>query len=308
MKTSVAAKVKAISTIRNRIDESVAGIDGVIGSMIGLKMTGGILTKRVGITYLVRKKVPTKELPPEQRIPDRLKIDGTWVNVDVIEWPLMREQAGNSGLITFDGRKPGTLSCFATSPNGVFGISCAHCLAGADGNPSTPSPVSIYQPGRSDDIASGTSYWSVSAPGPGLPKNFGYLDCGLIAFTPSEAAALTRNASAIHPVDDIGSLTGQRVFATNALRSSAGDNFRRTATIWTVDKVALGERADVVLLVDPPGTFIGDSGLLWRTRSGMAVAIHARGELILGGQGSRLTTAMAVHRARSALAVDALLF
>ncbi|MBK7617587.1 MAG: hypothetical protein IPJ08_25120 [Burkholderiales bacterium] len=74
-----------------------------------------------------------------------------------------------------------------------------------------------------------------------------------------------------------------------------------------VEAVAMGERCDVVLNVDPPGTFRGDSGILWITQDGRAAALHARGEVMAGVHGSRLTSAMSANRVGDSLGVQLLL-
>lgn len=60
----------------------------------------------------------------------------------------------------------------------------------------------------------------------------------------------------------------------------------------------------MVLQVQAPGTFHGDSGMLWLTQSGQAAAIHARGQAMPGLTGSPITTAMSAARAAGVLGVN----
>ncbi|GCF84020.1 hypothetical protein GSbR_06200 [Geobacter sp. SVR] len=105
-------------------------------------------------------------------------------------------------------------------------------------------------------------------------------------------------------VEDIHVLVGHRLKGISALNAPNANWQVREAQVLGVEAEALGERCDVVLSVLPPGTFRGDSGMLWLTQEGQAAAIHARGEVMPGIQGSSLTTAMSAKRAAMALGVQ----
>jgi len=51
-----------------------------------------------------------------------------------------------------------------------------------------------------------------------------------------------------------------------------------TGTVNGIEKIAYDMFFDVCISVDPPGTFIGDSGMLWKDEQGQPLAMHAYGE------------------------------
>jgi len=59
--------------------------DNVIGVGIGRKIKNGILTKEIGITYTVKKKLPIDQIPEGKRILKTIKHEGKTYNTDVIE-------------------------------------------------------------------------------------------------------------------------------------------------------------------------------------------------------------------------------
>lgn len=76
----------------------------------------------------------------------------------------------------------------------------------------------------------------------------------------------------------------------------------RTGVIVGIEQELQGVRCDYVIKVDLPGTFRGDSGMLWRNSAGMPVAIHAKAP----GQGAEITAAMSAERAETWLGVEIL--
>lgn len=302
-KPSTTKRVKALLAFRGELDDRVGSKADVIGSMVGLKYQAGMLTSRLGITYFVREKIPITELSARQRVPIKLRVGGNVVTTDVVAWPRMAEQAMPQGTILFDGQLQGTLSCFGFSEAGVFGISCAHCLTGVDGNPATPTTVEAYANPPGQFLPVGQSLYLAYSPGAGVDGNFGYLDCGLFDLRDRILATRAKFGQALMVVDDIHSLVGSRLQGVSALNAPGSSGRQREAQVVGVEAVALGERCDVVLNVDPPGTFRGDSGILWLTAEGRAAAVHCRGEVMAGLQGSRLTTAMSAMRISGALGV-----
>lgn len=296
--------MKRILALRKIADDRVGSNTDILGSMIGLKFTAGKLTRRLGITYFVREKIPKLDLSPRQRIPAKLRIDDSQITTDVVLWPFMEEQILPNGTILFDGQLQGTLTCFGASPLGTFGISCVHCLTGIDGNPATPTKVSAYAgiPGQFPYV--GQSIYLAYTPGMGILDNFGYLDCGLFDLRDEVLSQRAKSSQSIDVINDIHSLIGQKLFGISALFAPDSTSSMRKAIVIGVEATALGERCDLVLNVLPPGTFRGDSGMLWLTETGKAAAIHARGEIMAGLQGSLITTAMSAKRAAQALGVQ----
>ncbi len=302
--SAVITRARALRGVRGEIDDRVGSKADVVGSMVGLKLRAGRATQQLGVTYFVRNKLPKSEIAPRRRVPTRLRVGSAFVATDVVEWPLMAEQALPTATILFDGRLQGTLSCFGVSEAGTFGVTCAHCLTGVDGNPATPTAVAAYVNPPGQFVPVGQSVYLAYAPGTGGPSNFGYLDCGLFDLRDQVLAARAASGVKLELVTDTLNLIGHHLVGVSALNAPHSSGQRRNAQVIGVDANALGERCDLVLSVEPPGTFRGDSGMLWLTEHGQAAAIHARGEVMSGMHGSRLTTAMSAHRLPLALGVQ----
>jgi hypothetical protein len=303
--TSVRGKaaVNRLRKLRVEADERVCPREHVVGSMIALKQVDGSTTQRLGLTFLVAEKIPLGDLRPRDRVPKTLSIAGKRILTDVMVWPRMAEQALSSSYVLTDGRMQGTLSCFARTALDIYGLTCAHCQLGVDGNPTTATPIEVYVPEARRFLPLGQSVISIFAPGSGHPSDFGYADCGLFTMSgPMRARA--NQASPLQAVADIRTLLGTILQGHSMLDPTNVPTPVRQAKVVGIDKQALDERADIVLDVGPPGTFRGDSGMLWLTANGSAAAIHCRGELMPPGVGSRWTTAMSARRAQEMLRVD----
>ncbi|MHB8789651.1 MAG: hypothetical protein ACYDBT_07195 [Desulfobulbaceae bacterium] len=303
-KLSIDERVKALLALRGELDDLVGSKADVLGSMVGLKLKAGKLTRRLGITYLVREKIPKTELRPRQRVPTKIRVGDVVVSTDVVAWPRMEEQTFPEGTILFDGRLQGSLTCFGVSQAGAFGVSCAHCLTGVDGNPATPTTVAAYASPPGQFLPVGQSVYLAYSPGIGICDNFGYLDCGLFDLRDRMLSARAAASQVIGLVDDIHFLVGRRLTGISALNAPNSNGHVREAQVVGVEAEALDERCDIVLNILPPGTFRGDSGMLWLTQEGQAAAVHARGEVMVGIQGSRVTTAMSAKRVAMALGVQ----
>lgn len=302
-KRSTTTRVKALVALRAELDDRVGNRADVIGSMVGLKFRAGQLTKQLGITYFVREKIAKAHLSPRRRVPVKLRVGEAVVTTDVVAWPHMAEQSLPPGTIVYDGRQQGTLSCFGLSQAGVFGVSCAHCLTGIDGNPATPSAIAIYANPSVRFVPVGATVYLAYSPGIGVPGNYGYLDCGLFDLRDHALAARAAAGKVLKLVNDIHTLVGYGLVGISPLNAPGSSGSLREAQAVGVEAQALGERSDLVLNVQVPGTFRGDSGMLWLTEDGRAAAVHARGEVLVGMQGSRLTTAMSARRVSASLGV-----
>lgn len=308
---AVTPAVAQLFAARAELEDRVGRRADIVGSMVGMKVRAGRVTDQPSMSFFVREKVDKADLNPKERIPSRLRWGEASIATDVLVWPRMVEQATQLGpppaSIISDGRTQGTLTCFGRSQFGRFGVSCAHCLVGADGNPATPSSVSLYDPMSRQFIAVGESLFLPFSPGPGLPGNFGYMDCGLFDLTDTGLAARAAASRPLPVVADVRALVGQFLYGLSPLKAPGQSGPQRIAKVIGAESVALGERSDLVLQVATPGTFHGDSGMLWLTQGGMAAAIHARGQEMAGMDGSPLTTAMSAARASKALGVSLLL-
>lgn len=288
-------RLRAIAAARDALDLRVGSRAMVLGSMLGVKLRAGTPTNVLSISYIVEKKLPRSKLSPRQRIPTRLRTDRGYIPTDVVEWPAMVEQSAVAPTILTDGATHGTLSCFAATPFGLYGVSCAHCLVGPDRNPATPANIAHFDQARGTWTVAGDSFYLAYSPGSGVTGNYGYWDVGLFSL---DDAGLARRAASALPVRCVAnalSLLGQRVFAVSTLTVPGSPAAARSATVIGVECDALQELCDVVLQVDPPGTFVGDSGMAWMTGDRRLAVIHARGEI--SPSGSRLTTGMLAIRA-----------
>ena len=271
--------------------------------MIGLKYRGGVRSKSIGLTFFVTEKIPEKELSPQHRIPKKIKTAAGTLNTDVVVWRPMVEQGLEQATLMYDGSRQGTLTCFGLRSDDVFGVSCAHCIAGEDQNPATPTIVEMWDALNQQWLKAGKSLYAIYSPGPGKSGNFGYVDCGLFSLRDSDLTTRARNATQLRTVKNLYELLDQQLTGRSSLTPEGVNNPRRSARVIGVEKEALDGNCDLVLEVEFPGTFKGDSGLLWLTSAGKAAAIHARGEKTQDGRGSSLVTAMSAARAADYLQV-----
>ena len=61
---------------------------------------------------------------------------------------------------------------------------------------------------------------------------------------------------------------------------------------------------DICIEIDQPGTYAGDSGALWKTSSGLAVAVHCKGAGNHPDGSSLYSLCMSAHRMQEALNVE----
>lgn len=299
---------KAAKVLRNcrlEADESIASRCNVVGSMIGAKVRGGEVLPGLSLTFLVREKIPLGDLSERERIPPRLTIGGVTIATDVVAWPRMVLQNLQTGRYLRDGYTQGTLTAFAQSPDGLWGLSCGHCLLGTDQQPYTSAEIQMVDSMSGSFVPAGSTGLTLFSPGgPIIANSRGFLDCGL--FTLEDGSLMVRAESApqlgtVDPVD----LLHQRLNGDSLMQVGNAPPGPRSATVIGVDQYGVDDFSDLVLQVDPPGTIFGDSGLLWRTADGLAAAIHSRGEVAAAGEfGSFLTAAMSAKRAAYVLNVS----
>jgi hypothetical protein len=298
---TVARSVRSLRRVRRDADAIVRAYPGVIGSMIGLKVQDAVIRNRLGLTVFVRRKIPDGDLARSQRIPRTIRIARTEVVVDVLAiGPLYRQSGAfpvDASLLVHDGVETGTMSCLCRSRFGIFGLTCAHVVEGPDHDPATPARIEIWSPVEARYEPVGQSSISVTGPGTGSPGEYGFADAAIFTVEHPELVERARTATPIAAsIPPVGTL----LFGRDVVGG------RRTGRILGVDQQIDGIFVDLAIIVDPPGTFPGDSGMLWRNQAGQPVAIHAYGERAGPGQGSRLTAAMFAVRAEQRLAVQLL--
>lgn len=136
------------------------------------------------------------------------------------------------------------------------------------------------------------SAMALAGGGAGVPGAFGFSDAALFTLTDAELYQRALNAT---PIPLTAPKFGETVYGS----ATSG---AKTGKVIGIEKRIGVHLADIVVRVDYPGTFRGDSGMLWRNASGHALAIHAQGNGA-PGVGSRLTAAMSASRAASGLSV-----
>lgn len=290
-------EVSRIRGIRSSIEALLRKKNNFVGSMIGLKSRESQLTDQVSLVVFVSRKLPEDELPPKHRIPDRIKIKGVAVQLDVLPYAGMTFQARgpfpNGSLTTFDGTEYGTMTAFARTKFEVYGLTCAHAIEGQDNNAYSPSPVAIWSPSLKKAIPVGHSAIALAGGGAGVPGAFGFSDAALFTLADS---GLRKRALAGTQIPVATPKFGEPVFGMATSGAKVG------RVVGVEQHVGL-ELADLVVKVEHPGTFRGDSGMLWRNARGQAIGIHAKGDGNGPGAGSGLTAAMSASRAAAGLQI-----
>jgi hypothetical protein len=276
----------------------IARLPNVVGSMIGRKVVGGKMTSALGITVFVASKVKPGKLSARQRIPESLRVEGQEVLLDVLSVPPLQRQSvfEPESCITNDMNENGTLSCLCRSRFGIFGMGCAHALDGQDGTIATPTTVRLWSDSLDNWVQIGVSQFGVQALGSGVPGDFGFLDAAVFDVRHPELLAAAAELPSIAPRRP---MPGMTVYGIGAIEGA------RTGHVLGVEKVLYDLRSDVVIEVEAPGTYRGDSGMLWRSAEGVPIAIHAYGAPN-GANGSRFTGAMLASRAARYLNVELL--
>ncbi|MDM0059016.1 hypothetical protein [Variovorax fucosicus] len=290
-------EVSRIRGIRSSVEALLKEKSNVIGSMIGLKSRENQLTDQVSLVVFVSQKLPADKLLSEHRIPDRIKIKGMSVQLDVLPYAGMTFQASgpfpDGSLTTFDGIEYGTMTAFARTQFEIYGLTCAHAVEGLDNNAYSPSPVAIWSPTHKKAIPVGQSAIALAGGGAGVPGAFGFSDAALFTLADS---SLRKRALAGTQIPVAAPKFGEPVFGTATSGAKVGK------VVGIEQRVGI-ELADLVVQVTHPGTFRGDSGMLWRNAKGQAIGIHAKGDGNGPGVGSGLTAAMSAFRAAAGLQI-----
>lgn len=295
---------KLLRGIRDEADERVGSRCDIVGSMIGVKVRGGEALPRPCLTYFVREKIPVQDISPRERIPSRMIFSGNTVPTDVIAWPKMVLHGLQHGRFLRDGYTQGTLTAFAASPFGRWGLSCGHCMLGPDQKPYTRADIEMHDAGAGAFVPAGSTAQTFFSPGGELVcGTVGYIDCGLFSLQDESLRARGDAAPALATVD-LASLPDQRLVGVSVMAAGGTLGGPRAARVIGIDQFGIDDYSDVVLMAEPPGMVHGDSGMLWLTTDGRAAAIHCRGEEVQDADtGSVLVTAMSARRAAEVLNV-----
>lgn len=289
---------------RKRADNGLAKTRRtVVGTAIGMKVTGGVVDpSQVCLTVFVTTKKPKSRLRRDEMIPASVTRFSTEIPTDVIE--IRQPPRLEFGFAINDSTQLGTSGCFARNADGVYAVSCAHCVSGPDRDPTSSDPIFIEFPMREMYLYAGNSVPTVPISGGGTFPAFGDSDVGLIAISP-EAKELQQYAMGRDPLSLVewdGNLTMAQV--SNMLRytpvqgwGAGSDNIvrGRVARIF----VQLYSRYYDLMIESYSNSGLtrpGDSGLMWLNAANMAVGMHMAGADFTVEGSSRYSLSMFASR------------
>lgn len=275
-------------------DAALAKRRGVMATCFGVKCSDGEWQNKHSYTIFVKQKLPRRRLRSDDLLPTHVIRDGRRWPTDVVVMPALVEQA----MTIKDGKKRSTLTAFGWRSSQAVGVSCAHGLAGLDGDLLTPVTVLGRNDGEIAWQTLGKSTDLIKRTGAGKPGDFGVFDAGLISLEETDlhdAVAAAPRLRCVKPS------LGLPVFGDGG-RSGPMAGIVRGLNLASVNGVSI--LADV-LIEHPEGkglTQPGDSGMLWITTEGEAVAMHVIGEDKPGK--SRLSVCTAANRLEPGLGIE----
>ncbi len=187
----------------------------------------------------------------------------------------------------YDGMSQGTITAFCISYGNFYASTCAHCMKGLDLDPFEASDMQLYHPEMERYLTVGSSAFAIKAPGRGLQGHYGFSDAGLFTIEDHELLARCKKGKAIKCWNN--PRTNSSVYAKTA-------NGLLEGTIEFVEAQYGNIFTDIIIRINKSGTFVGDSGVLWRTNNGLGVAIHALGSTETNGEGSKMSFGMFANR------------
>ena len=275
------ARLRRFQKARNADDAKLHALPNVIGSCFGIKKTAGGRTGDLCLTVFVRKKLPRSKLPAKHRVPQTLPRHGMDLPTDVVVVGKLREEFG----FAFDDQTQlGTIGAFARRNGNFFGVTCAHCITGPDGDFNTPDRIRMEFPTRNSFLWAGQSDLAAKIPGTGVTPNFGNFDAGLIQISDATVSAYVQTRPALPVFRPSPSLSPKELqdllLYTPVQGWGAKTNNIIRAQVEGVDVSFESEYFD--LLIGDPGadglTRKGDSGLMWIGPYGQAYGIHMMGD------------------------------
>ena len=280
------AILQRLANARVEHHAQLTALPNVVGTAVGYKRRAGQRTKTPAVIVFVNDKVPRNEIETQNQVPVAIWRDEHKVATDVVLLGKLERQFGpppwtcsdridNRGLVT-------TLCRNATG--GVYALTCAHCMGGHDADPSTPDQIALWDSIRRGYFPVGTSGPYADMSGMGLEQNFGFSDWGVFSVEDLQLqqAALSAPALGFSTIQ-----ANMQVVAATA----------RGPLFGTVEYAHIQIHShfiDLSIHLGQGGTIPGDSGALWRDKTGKGVAIHAMG--MNGPGGSPLSFCMFAQR------------
>lgn len=268
-----------MQSARKAADNRLHSLPNVVGTCFGFKTTGGARSQQLCLTVFVKRKVTAGRLKAHHHVPQSVRRHGVDLPTDVVQLSRIRNQGGFAIHVEGAGiGERGTLGAWGLNANGVFGVTCAHCLPskGAIVTAEFPTPGEYLAFGPADELA--------NKRGSGLYPSYGDLDAGLIRVTTTgvrdyvfskPAQPVYRPPETTAP-DQLEELL--RFVRVSGWGAGSGRILEGVVTGVLVDLPPW--RFDL-MMEDPDGTGLsvpGDSGLLWTTPTGQAFALHQAGE------------------------------
>lgn len=271
---------------RSKAAHQLPRFAGTVGTAIGAKKTNNCVTGQRAVVFFVDKKLPESRTR-SNTIPKILNIGKRQVHTDVVELRGLKLQFGPPPHYCYDGVSQGTVASMCLSYGEYYATTCAHCIRGLDLDPHESSKMQLYDSAQNQYVTIGNSVYAVKSPGRGLPGNFGFSDVGL--FTVHDANILAK-------CEGGSILKTWRYPSENTEVRTETPHGPLTGSIAYIEAQYGSVFSDIVISVQREGTFEGDSGCLWRTNNGLAVAMHALGSDEGDAVGSKLSFCMLAHR------------
>jgi hypothetical protein len=286
--------LNSLRAVRAKARDSLHALPNVIGTALGEKLTSGTLTKERSVIIYVSEKKPRVALK-NGLVPKTIITGQQKLSTDVVEIHTLRQQFGPPPYFCRDGARVGSVTAMCRFDAQVFAATCAHNLKGPDLDIYTRDRMELYHPYLNKWIEVGDTNFVQYARGYGLRGNYGFIDAGLFTIEDDNLATRCRVANELRCWDRVR--TGIKVWALASKRRTL------RGVIVHVEEDFGQLYADACIMVDPPGTYDGDSGVLWRTDSGIAAVVHARGSGDYGDGGTQFSFGMFAHRVEAALGV-----
>jgi hypothetical protein len=275
-------------------------LPNVVGTGFGIKERGNEKTNELCLIIFVRRKRAKHKLSKRDIIPSKVIRHGRELRTDVIEIRGLEKQ-GRFGIQ--DGTHAGTLGCFGRNAQGLFGVSCAHCIGGPDNDTSTPNDIVVEYPQAEDFLLLGKSGRAADIPGTGIFPRYGVLDSGLVSVSDTTVARYAAGRPELSIVSFSPTMSQDQI--KNALLYSPLSGYGaksgiHSAIIAGVFVEVFGQFFDLMITgpSNEPLTERGDSGLVWLNPFGRAVGFHMQGDITPDGGPS--TRAFAVFAFRVA--------
>lgn len=293
-----------VQIARKAADTRLAYRRNVLGGAFGFRRVGGKLTSELCYTVYVDRKLSVDLLDAKDLVPQEVRRHSIDLPTDIVESPGCSDEARFRTLLAGEA---GTLGCFAVSGDRYYGVTCAHCVLGADGDPQTPETVMLEFPQADDYRFLGENVRAAYATGTGIFPTCGDDDFSLVEISEASVLAHARSRPQLRTYDfptvpltrgQLLELLDGRVLTAYGATSLGLRSGRITGI--------LGHKNDryfdleISSIIDgAPISQKGDSGMVWCDSTGMAYGVHIWGDGPLGGQSKHAFSSLASRASRA---------